>query len=110
MKKLILFLPFLGLLSACHFSVNSPSGVAAHRSLCLQRGCKIGTREFDRCVKEQEDRVKRQEDREFKQSFYENINKTREEGKWKSQEGYKSTSSSNNTGIVLPPFPLHIFD
>ncbi len=110
MRKFILFLPFLSLLSACHFSVNNPNGVAAHRALCLQRGCKSGTRELDRCSKEQEDRVKRQEDREFKKSFYENINKTREGGKWKSQEDNSSASSSNNTGIVLPPLPLNIFD
>jgi hypothetical protein len=58
MRKVILFLPFLSLLSACHFSVNKSDSVAAHRSLCLQGGCKIGTREFDRCVKEQENRVK----------------------------------------------------
>lgn len=58
MKKFILFLPFLSLLSACHFSVNNPNGVAAHRSLCLQRGCKTGTQEFDRCVKEQESNKK----------------------------------------------------
>ena len=60
MKRLFRFLPFFVLLSGCHFSVNNPHHAAAHRSCCLNAGYKIGTREFDKCVQEQEERAIKQ--------------------------------------------------
>lgn len=81
MKKFILFLPFLSIFSAHHVSADKSDQWAAW-SLCLQRGHRTETQEFKKCIKEQEDRIKKeggfydhhtkQVDRELKRGINQN--------------------------------------
>lgn len=73
MKHLFFSFPALALLSGCHFSVNNPNHAASHRSCCLNAGYKVGTREFDNCLKEQEERA-------IKQSYNKEKDKVRDRG------------------------------
>lgn len=60
MKKFILFLPFLSIFSAHHVSADKSDQWIAW-SLCLKKGHIAGTREFNKCTKEQEERIKKEE-------------------------------------------------
>jgi len=54
MKKSILFIPLLSLLSACVPPLTRDQQLAIYRSRCLDYGYQWGTREFADCMKEQE--------------------------------------------------------
>ncbi|MBY0500670.1 MAG: hypothetical protein K2P93_01540 [Alphaproteobacteria bacterium] len=98
MKRIILFLPFFALLSGCHFSVNNPNHVAAHRSCCLNAGYKIGTREFDKCVQEQEERT-------VKQAHMNKKDKMRAASNWDEYEKLKAQEQEIDVRQTPRPLP-----
>lgn len=56
MKKFILLIPFLSILSACQPPLTRDQQLAIYRSRCLDYGYPYGTREFADCMKEQDAR------------------------------------------------------
>ncbi len=53
MRKYIVFFAVLGGLSSCHFKVNQSDQPATHHASCASYGYKVGTAEFQKCMKEQ---------------------------------------------------------
>ncbi len=78
-----IFLPFFILLSGCTYQIHGQDRFAEHRSLCVRHGYKIGTREFDRCMREHEHREK-------EQNFRDEKTQARSSGNWDRLEKFKA--------------------
>ena len=56
MKKSVLLIPFLGILSACQPPMTREQELMVYRSRCFDYGFQMGTVEFAQCMQEQEAR------------------------------------------------------
>ena len=56
MKKFVLLVPFIAILSACQPPMTREQELAVYRSRCFDYGFQMGTVEFAQCMQEQEAR------------------------------------------------------